>query len=53
MSAIDQIQQLAQTNQASQTELARLKALELKLKTAIELNKPELISLFKTIPDVT
>ena len=48
----NQIQQLAQTNQASQTELARLKALELKLNTAIELNKPELISLFKTIPDV-
>ena len=47
------IEQLTQTNQASQTELARLQALELKVKTAVELKKPELISLLDTIPNVT
>lgn len=47
------IQELTQASQANQTELARLKALELKIKTANELGKPELIGLVNTIPDVT
>ena len=47
------IQELTQTSQSTQTELARLKALELKVKTAIELKKPELIGLLDTIPNVT
>ncbi len=47
------IEQLTQTNQSAQTELDRLKALELKVKTAIELKKPELIALLDTIPNAT
>jgi hypothetical protein len=47
------IETLIQTNQATQTELARLKAMELKLKVATEMGKPELMTLAATIPDVT
>ncbi len=47
------IQELTQTSQSYQAEMARLKALELKVKTAIELKKPELIGLMDTIPNVT
>jgi hypothetical protein len=47
------IQELTQTSQSNHTEMARLQALELKVKTAIELKKPELIGLLDTIPNVT
>lgn len=47
------IEKLIQDNQVTQTELARLKAMELKLKVATEMGKPELMTLAATIPDVT
>jgi hypothetical protein len=47
------IEKLIQDNQVAQTELARLKALELKLKVATDMKKPELMALASNIPDIT
>jgi len=48
-----QLQQLIEAQTQSTAELARLKALELKLKVAKKLGKPELMEIADTIPSVT
>jgi len=47
------IETLVTASQAAEKELARLKALELKVKVSKEMKKPELIGILDTIPDVT
>ncbi len=47
-----QIQELVSGKSTAEKELARLQALELKLKVATELGRPELMKIAQTIPDV-
>lgn len=47
-----QIENLLQQNQTAEGELRRLKALEMKIKVAQELKRPELVELAKHIPDL-
>lgn len=47
-----QIENLIQQSQTAESELRRLKALEMKIKVAQDLKRPELVELAKHIPDL-